>query len=331
MIQQTNILLCGSPRVGKSTLINAICQQNLTKTSPSLNSVTTEIDRYSYEYRNGQKVHETVIWDTPGIESWNENQVRQYMSSLIEQTHPLCMIYCASPGSFAKLDHVAWLISECHKKQIFCALVCTNMWSARNRDEVVNELCKLVKSVHPTIQEHTEDNVIYFDRVALVTMVNSREYINSDFGIVKPASGIEELIYGIAKCLNRDLMFAWFRSLAQNKSFWTKMSSKLSRLLQIPVDKFFSLFDSLNNYIDSFLFDDFYEPLPPPPPPTTTTTDLFYDAEIVELEKHTEVTFTFKSENSQSFVEFTQYLSKFGAKSCQTKTSDEQSVTITAV
>ncbi|CAF4121471.1 unnamed protein product, partial [Adineta steineri] len=94
-IKQTNILLCGSARVGKSTLIDAICQQKLTKTNRSLNSVTKSIEQYSYKCTNGRITHETIIWDTPGIESWNENEVRSYMISLIEQTQPLCMIYCA--------------------------------------------------------------------------------------------------------------------------------------------------------------------------------------------------------------------------------------------
>jgi hypothetical protein len=41
-------------------------------------------------------------------------------------------------------------------------------------------------------------------------MVNSQEYTDEDFGVTKPPSGVEELIFGIAKSLNRDLMFAWF-------------------------------------------------------------------------------------------------------------------------
>jgi ribosome biogenesis GTPase A len=66
-LKQSNILLCGSSRVEKSTLINAICQKQLAKSNATLNSLTNKIDRYSYEYSNRQIIHQTVIWDTPGI------------------------------------------------------------------------------------------------------------------------------------------------------------------------------------------------------------------------------------------------------------------------
>jgi hypothetical protein len=85
-------------------------------------------------------------------------------------------------------------------------------------------------------------------------MVNSQEYTDRDFGVTKPPSGVEELIFGIAKSLNRDLMFAWFRSVAQNTSFWTKMSSKLSNLLKVPTQTFTSICEHAATFLDS-LFD----------------------------------------------------------------------------
>ena len=282
-IKQTNILLCGSSRVGKSTLINAICQQKLAKSNESLNSLTKQIEQYSYEYTNGKIIYRTTIWDTPGIESWNEFEVRTYMSSLIEQTKPLCMIYCASPGSFACLNHLQWLVLECYKKKIFSALVCTNMWSGRNRQEIIEEFIKILNNVHPNIKPIEEDNIIYFDNIALVTMVNSQEYIDKDFGVCKPSSGVEQLIFGIAKCLNRELMFAWFRSVAQNKSFWSKMSSKISNLFKIPTTTFDSIYQSATNFLEEFF--DTYEFAPDYSTPinydntiftTTTNTVVFY-------------------------------------------------------
>ncbi|CAF0880033.1 unnamed protein product [Rotaria sordida] len=257
---ESNILICGSSRVGKSTLINAICQKELSKSNASLNSRTKTINRYSSRTAVGHITHETTFWDTPGIESWNENDVRTYMTLLIEKTHPLCMIYCASPGSFAILDHVAWIVSECHQKNILCALVCTNMWSGCNRKSVVDGFCKILNTVHPQTKPIKEDGIIYYDRVALVTMVNSTQYVDEDFGVTKPPLGINELIFGIAKCLERDFMIAWFRTVSENQSFWTTMSSKLCDLFKVPYDKFNSLYQHAGNFLGFlFGFSEFYD------------------------------------------------------------------------
>jgi hypothetical protein len=101
----------------------------LVKTSTTFISLTNKIERYSYQSSYGQSTHHTVMWNTLGIESWNQNDARTYIKSLIEQTEPLCMIYCASPGSFALLDYVAWIVDESYRGNIFCALVWTNMWA----------------------------------------------------------------------------------------------------------------------------------------------------------------------------------------------------------
>jgi len=252
-LSQSNILLCGSSRVGKTTLINAICQEKLAKSNGHLNSCTKKIDQYSFESTIGDLTHKTIFWDTPGIESWNENDIHNYMNSLIEKSQPICMIYCASPGSFALLDHLVWIVSECQEKNIFCALVCTNMWAGRNRQEIINELCKILNRVHPEIKPNQEDGIIYYNRIALVTMVNSIEYIDEDFGIKKPPSGVDELIFGISKCLEREFMFSWLRTVSHNKSFLSKMSSKLSDLLQIPYEKFNTIYQHAENFLE-YLF-----------------------------------------------------------------------------
>lgn len=130
------------------------------------------------------------------------------------------------------------------------------MWSAKNRQQVRDEFCRILDEVHPTIEPIQDDNdqIIYYDKVALVTMVNSESYFDEDFDVCKPASGVEQLIFGIAKSLEKESMFAWFRTVAQNQSFWTKMSSKLSLFLQIPIETLTSFCVSLTNTFFSSLF-----------------------------------------------------------------------------
>jgi hypothetical protein len=127
------------------------------------------------------------------------------------------------------------------------------MWIGDNRQNVVKELCQVLNIIHPDLHPNEEDGIIYYDRVALVTMVNSIEYIDEDFGVRKPVSGIDELIFGISKCLERDYMFAWLRTVSHNKSFWTKMSSKIGNLLQIPYNKFDTLCQHAENFLE-YLF-----------------------------------------------------------------------------
>ncbi|CAF4777292.1 unnamed protein product, partial [Rotaria magnacalcarata] len=129
MTKQFNIAVCGSARVGKSTLVNAICGSEVARTSSSLCSVTDEMKKYvlnracpSANNTASSTEYSITIWDTPGIESWTKEEVEKHFTKIMLESTPLCMIYCASPGSFARLDHLKWLIETCIKSNIFCAL-----------------------------------------------------------------------------------------------------------------------------------------------------------------------------------------------------------------
>lgn len=156
-------------------------------------------------------------------------------------------------------------------------------------------------------------------------MVNSTEYIDVDFGIRKAPSGIEELIFGIAESLDRDMMMAWFRSVAQNKSFWSKMSSNLNDLLKINVERLNVYYDLMTSYIH-YLFESSNFPTT-----TTKTTDLFFDCEMIDIQNK-KLVFTMKSEDEKDSSDFVQILHKLGAKNCQIEESKEdgQLITVTA-
>ena len=55
-----NIVIIGSPRVGKSQLINALCGKALAETSPSMNSCTVDVRKYVLEPRRKQKIDPPV-------------------------------------------------------------------------------------------------------------------------------------------------------------------------------------------------------------------------------------------------------------------------------
>ena len=233
---EINILLCGSAKVGKSSLINAICQQQLAKSSASSDLCTQRLTQYKTEYVENSAVYRTTFWDMPGVDSWNETEVRTRVKELIDKIQPICMIYCASPGSFAKLQHIEWLLSVCAEKQIFCALVCTNMWASSRRQVVLKEFCEIFRKVHQHVFPVQREKIIYYGDYGLCTMVNSELYADEDIGIRKEAEGVDELISAIAKSLSEKNRHAWLHVVHNNQSVWSKINSESGIRAKAVVD-----------------------------------------------------------------------------------------------
>jgi GTPase SAR1 family protein len=234
MTKQFNIVVCGSARVGKSTLVNAICGRELAKTSNSLSSKTDQIEKYILnrvymptDHPSNSIDYSITIWDTPGIESWTEDHVKKYFTKIMLETAPLCMIYCASPGSFARLDQLQWLIDTSIQSNIFCALVSTNKYSggSQQRKQLLNDFDSLLSRYHSMTRN--ENNI------ALCTSVNSIKYEDEELGIRKDVEGINELIFGITTSLKDEKRAAWCFTIADNLSFWSTMFNQISDLFEI--------------------------------------------------------------------------------------------------
>jgi len=226
-LSEFNIILCGSARVGKSTLINALCNKKVAETSGSLASCTKKVEKYIVDGFNSKTntSYKINFWDSPGIESWNEKDVKNFITDIVQISNPICMIYCASPGSFANLDQLDWIIQNCYGLKIFCALVCTNMWSNRNRNLVIKDFNKIMSKYSDEI--YKEEEITYYGDIGLVTMINSKDYNDEELGVHKAQQGINELIYGIMKSLKDEKLIGWCCAVLENRSFWIKMKHKL--------------------------------------------------------------------------------------------------------
>ncbi|CAF0950969.1 unnamed protein product [Adineta steineri] len=242
MAKESNIVVCGSARVGKSTLINALCGRELAKTSNSLSSKTDRMEKYilnrdyisSNEASNSnENQYSITIWDTPGIESWTKEHVQEHISKIMMKSNPVCMIYCASPGSFARLDQLEWIIETCIKSNIYCALVCTNKYNGgrQSREQLLKDFHSLLSQYQPMTKD--ENNVKYYGDAALCTTVNSIPFEDEDLGAQKGVEGINELLFGITSSLKGDKLIAWCHTIADNKSFWSTMVNQLTEVYKI--------------------------------------------------------------------------------------------------
>ena len=137
------------------------------------------------------------------------------------------MIFCASPGSYARLDQLQWLVNTCIQSNIFCALVCTNKYSGgpERRAHVLSDFHSLLNQY--SLLSREADGVQYYGDVALCTSVNSIVYEDADWNVRKEVDGVNELILGILTSLKGDKVAAWCYTIAENERFWETMKTKL--------------------------------------------------------------------------------------------------------
>jgi GTPase SAR1 family protein len=150
-LQEFTFVICGAPRTGKSTLINAILNKDLAPTKAGPSAVTSETTCYTLQGNSPEKTDDESqtfrinIWDTKGITTWDKT-----IADIIKEKNPMCLILCSSPGSFAKDDLIRPLINQCITSKVFVALVCTNQWndSDEKRTKIMEEFHDLLKVRH---------------------------------------------------------------------------------------------------------------------------------------------------------------------------------------
>ncbi|CAF3512221.1 unnamed protein product [Rotaria sp. Silwood2] len=256
-LQEFTLVVCGGPRTGKSTLINAILNKDLAKVRPGFAPVTMEntcykldgifpeiVDEQTGEKQQESQPFQISVWDTKGITTWNESIVK-----IIREHNPMCVLLCSSPGSFAKDDFIKPLIQECVNLNVLVALVCTNRWNDSDikRQRVMEEFHDLLKIFNTNIRE--EDGIRYYGDIGLIAMVNSVPYVNNRVGIYKPKSGVGTLLYGIMRSLSNEKLMGWCYTLMENEGFWTQMQTHIQEFFAGKFTYGKSILWSLSRYM----------------------------------------------------------------------------------
>ncbi len=231
-----HIIVCGSPRVGKSTIVNAICGKQVAVSREGFASVTQTITPYTMEgeVNTGLKIvrYKYTFWDTPGFESWDKNDIKSKVKEIIDKPEkkPLCMIFCASPSTFVEPEQLNWLLNLCiNKRHIFCALVCTKKYGGQPKDcdAVLKAFNALLSKYANNEAPRVENDISFYGNIGLCAAVNSEPYVSVNNQVLPPC-GVNELIHGIMSSLVDEEVINWCMLVLENQGFWEGFGEKMN-------------------------------------------------------------------------------------------------------
>jgi len=233
-----SFVVIGPPRVGKSTLINAITNKEVARTKPGFESCTKRIEEFNFNVSSSDGTPRTLhFYDVPGIESWQNSDVDAFLEELSAKTNPIAAFVLVSPGCFADKENFEYVIKTLAKKQMAIAFVLTNIY-AGSEEQVKGmweQLRLLAMSIKEGLTVETIADELIIWKNCLMVKVNAKDYQRKNpRGVLEiyEKHNVNNLLLNVFKLLTEDKVEGWCFALLENRSFWEKMHHQVQGFFQ---------------------------------------------------------------------------------------------------
>lgn len=222
------IMMFGPPRVGKSTLINALVGKKVAATSGRISACTGEVGHYAVEVRSADALDRKVVtfWDTPGFEDWDYATFSRVVGErLAAPAHLVCAFICFAPGSFARVERIGGFCERLVSSGIYVALVQTNMYSG-SLDQQEASFAEMLGVARGTLGDSVEEcDSCHRFAGGMCARVNAAPFSHRlpNWEVeTLPPENMELLIRGVCLGLKDESLIGWFLAILQNRSFFEK-------------------------------------------------------------------------------------------------------------